>query len=162
MSAHCGEWFDWLLAAFMKSDLCICSQLSVDSVVYCFSFLVIVFAVYIFVMDFVSANEYSKLFYRRRTARRAVSQNLVNCTNSKLYHKFTDDTSFGPPRPRQRVLAVRRTSGRSSYCQQKPWPQYSRSRTEWRSVTLFCCPTLYRPMPELRLCFVSASEVTIA
>jgi len=26
----------------------------------------------------------------------------------------------------------------------------------------FCCPTLYRPMPEFRWCFVSASEVTIA
>jgi len=66
--------------------------------------------------------------------------------------------SFGPPRPKHRVLAVRRTSGRSSYCQQKPWPQHSRSWTERRSMT----PFLLSDFLEFRRCFASASEVTIA
>ena len=35
-----------------------------------------------------------------------------------------------------RVIPAQTESGRSSYCQQKPWPQHrSRSWTEWRSVT---------------------------
>ena len=39
-------------------------------------------------MPCVAAKKYKKLCYRRRTARRAVSQNLVNC-RSRLYHKST-------------------------------------------------------------------------
>jgi len=37
---------------------------------------------------------HKKLCYRRRTARRVVSQNLVNCRN-KLYNKFTTKPSNG-------------------------------------------------------------------
>ena len=69
-----------------------------------------------------AASRGEKLCYRRRTGRRAVSKNLVNCRN-KLYIKSATNRSDGVTGVTVRRLVVNITTRRSSYrCRQQARP----------------------------------------